>query len=225
MAAGWINRFVTIGLLASGLALSAMMGGCQNNKNQLAEAEAEAAELRQRNAQIEQSLRERDATIAELQRAQMAAQQQAAQQAVTGGGAPRSGGNTGTGFEGESGVSAERTGEGIVVSVAGEVLFASGSADLKPSARQALDRIANTIKSRYSSNSIRVEGHTDSDPIRRSKWGSNQALSEARAQAVERYLGSRGISTGRISAVGMGSTRPKATKAASRRVEIVILGA
>ncbi len=108
--------------------------------------------------------------------------------------------------------------------VAGDVLFDSGSATLKSSAKKELASIANRIKSRHSGQRVRVEGYTDSDPIRKSKWKTNDALSEARAESVRAYLVSQGVSSGRISAVGMGAAKPKATKKDSRRVEIVVVG-
>ncbi|HEX8876255.1 MAG TPA: OmpA family protein [Phycisphaerales bacterium] len=216
------KRVLTAGILAAGLALSLGMGGCNNNKQAAADAEQESAELRQKNAQLEQSLRERDATIAELQRNQTQQQvQPTTGSEFAGGGAPR--GNRGSGdFGSEVGV--DQTREGTRLTIAGDVLFASGQATLKDSAKKTLDKVANELKSsRYNQYSIRVDGYTDSDPIRKSKWASNEALSEARARAVEKYLASKGVSSSRVSAVGRGSANPKSTKAASRRVEIFIL--
>lgn len=115
-------------------------------------------------------------------------------------------------------------GGGEVFVVAGDVLFDSGQATLKPSAKKELDSIASRIKSQHSGQNVRVEGYTDSKPIRKSKWGSNEALSEARADAVRKYLISKGISSSRISAVGMGASKLKATDKESRRVEIVVVG-
>ena len=114
-------------------------------------------------------------------------------------------------------------GSDVVVTVAGDVLFGSGSAILKPDGRRELDRVARLLVAEYSPNLIRVEGHTDSDPIRKSKWKTNERLSAERALVVEEYLVSRGVEADRIYSAGMGSASPKATKAKSRRVEIVIL--
>lgn len=113
---------------------------------------------------------------------------------------------------------------GAVFVVAGDVLFDSGQTTLKSSAKKELDGIASNIKSQHSGQNVRVEGYTDTDPIKKSKWKTNEALSEARASAVRDYLVSRGISSGRISAVGMGSSKPKPSKKDSRRVEIVVVG-
>lgn len=214
------KRVLTAGILAASLALSVGMGGCNNNKQAAADAEQESAELRQKNAQLEQSLRERDATIAELQRQQTQQVQQAPANDFAAGGSPR-GARAGD-FGSDVGV--DQTREGTRLTIAGDVLFASGQATLKDSARKTLDKVASELKSsRYNQYSIRVDGYTDSDPIRKSKWASNEALSEARATTVEKYLASKGVSSSRITAIGRGSANPKSTKAASRRVEIFIL--
>lgn len=112
----------------------------------------------------------------------------------------------------------------VVIEVAGDVLFASGSVTLNAGGKKELDKIARTIQSKYSGHDIRVEGYTDTDPIvkQKPKFPTNEALSKARAEAVESYLASKGVSNN-MTAVGRGAAKPKSTKAASRRVEIVIL--
>lgn len=211
------KRALTMGILAGTLVLGVGMGGCNNNKQ--AEAEAtEANELRMKNAQLEQSLRERDATIAELQRTQQTvvpSQQPPVNDFSSAGG---------SGNFNDPDIRRDSTAEGERLTVAGDVLFGSGSADLKSTSKKTLDKVAAELKSnRYSRFSVRVDGYTDSDPIRKSKWGSNEALSEARARAVEDYLISKGVSSSRLSAYGRGAQNLKKSKAESRRVEIIIL--
>lgn len=130
-----------------------------------------------------------------------------------------------TGFEGISGVDLSARNNAIVVGVASEVLFASGSADLRKNARQTLDEVVGVIRSQYSSNEIRVEGYTDTDKLvkTKDKWQTNERLSAARALAVEEYLVSKGIDNDRIYSAAFGPSNPKGTKQASRRVEILIL--
>lgn len=106
--------------------------------------------------------------------------------------------------------------------LASDISFASGQASLKADAKRELDSIASKIKRNHSGADIIVEGHTDSDPVRKSKYGSNDALSKARADAVRDYLVKQGISRNRIDTVGKGSSEPKGSKAASRRVEIIV---
>lgn len=137
------------------------------------------------------------------------------------GNAPGKLGNAGD-FGGE-GVTTSTRGSDLVVSVAGDVLFDSGSANLKSSAKKTLDKIAGTLKSKYGGQTIRVEGYTDTDPVKKSGWKTNERLSGERAMAVEEYLSSKGVSKNKIYFAGFGSDRPKSSKKDSRRVEIVIL--
>ena len=198
------------GMLLVGMSVVSS-GGCANQQeDQIAQLNSEIAALKEEKAQVEQ------ARIA----AELRAQEAAAKQASTPAPQPGPGADYMNGYGGPS-AQPERD---VVITVAGDVLFASGQVTLKPEAKRELDKVARDLESRYSSNRIRVEGYTDSDPIRKSRFASNEALSQARAEAVEQYLISRGVSPSRISAVGMGSAKPKATKAASRRVEIVIMG-
>jgi uncharacterized repeat protein (TIGR01451 family) len=80
---------------------------------------------------------------------------------------------------------------------------------------------------------VQVVGHTDSTPIaRRNKhiYADNQALSEARASSVARYLAEQlGVEPQNIRAVGKGSSVPVASNASrdgralNRRVEVKVL--
>lgn len=128
---------------------------------------------------------------------------------------------------GGGGSGSERAGRGgsTVLTVAGDTLFAPGSATLKTEARGELNRIASQLNGKWAGHPVRVEGHTDSDPLKKSKakWGSNENLSQARAQAVADYLSTKGVSAGRFNVMGMGSSNPRGDKKSSRRVEIVVL--
>ena len=112
----------------------------------------------------------------------------------------------------------------MTVRVPGDVLFDAGKASVREGAKGTLDKVAAALKKDYSGKQIRVEGHTDSDPIRVSQWKSNQELSEARADAVKKYLVSKGVDSNMVSVSGFGASRPKSNdKAANRRVEIVVV--
>lgn len=208
------STFTRISLLGALLVIAAFSGGCKkNSKSQLDAALAENGELRGRIESLEQALRDCDAQKAGLEQ-QLAA-------------APASSGfdNPDSGFENIGGVDVSYGAGGeIIVGVAGDVLFDSGAVVLKSSSKQTLDRVAGVLNSQYSGNVIRVEGHTDSDPIRKSKWRNNEQLSSERALAVEEYLVSKGVSNSRVYSAAFGSAKPKGTKKDSRRVEIVILG-
>jgi chemotaxis protein MotB len=128
-----------------------------------------------------------------------------------------------SGFEAIQGVEVEQMQGMIKVKVPGDVLFAPGKTSLRSASKRTLDQIADVISAQYQGNTIGVEGHTDTDPIRKSKWTDNLELSLQRAAAVNRYLQSKGVSPKNMYAAGWGETHPQATKAKSRRVEIVVL--
>lgn len=113
---------------------------------------------------------------------------------------------------------------GIVITLPGNVFFDFGKADLLPNARQALDRVADTL-STLPDRSYVIEGHTDNI----GSDADNQRLSERRAKAVRDYLVSKGIDDSRIQSVGKGESSPVATndnpegRATNRRVEIVVM--
>ena len=126
-------------------------------------------------------------------------------------------------FGGIEGVEVEQ-GQGMVtVRVPGDVLFASGSAELQSGAEKTLREVAAVLQQQYAGRMIRVEGHTDTDPIRHSQWRDNLQLSVARAASVERFLEEQGVSSERMYSAGFGSSQPRETKTQSRRVEIVVI--
>jgi chemotaxis protein MotB len=118
----------------------------------------------------------------------------------------------------------------ITVTLPNEILFDSGKATLKQATSKELDHILSVLKSKYSGRQIDVVGHTDSDPIKKTKdlWKDNWELSAERALTVVRYLVERGIPEAQIQASGCGAARPVASnattagKAKNRRVEIVV---
>jgi flagellar motor protein MotB len=112
----------------------------------------------------------------------------------------------------------------MTVRVPGDVVFDAGKATVREGAKPTLDKVAAALKKDYSGKEIRVEGHTDSDPIKVSRWKSNQELSVARADAVKKYLVSKGVDANMVEVHGFGSDKPKSNdKAANRRVEIVVV--
>jgi chemotaxis protein MotB len=116
----------------------------------------------------------------------------------------------------------------ITVTLDNTILFESGKATLKNATSTELDHIRGVLQAKYPGRMIDVVGHTDSDPIKKSKWQDNWELSAQRALAVTRYLVEHGVSDGTVRASGCGSARPVASnatstgKAKNRRVEIVV---
>lgn len=131
-----------------------------------------------------------------------------------------------TGFEGMDSTYDPRAGT-VTVTLPGDVLFASGQATLKESAKAQLAKLANTVNKQYPGKPIRVEGHTDTDPINKTKdkFTDNLDLSLTRAAEVTRYLESQGVDAKRIGTVGYGEFKPKSPdrKDLNRRVEIVVV--
>ena len=126
------------------------------------------------------------------------------------------------GFEGEDARWDPRKGT-ITVTLESGVLFDSGKVTLKSAAKSRLNRIATEIKQRYVGKEVSVVGHTDTDPIRKTKWKDNWELSSQRALAVTRYLIARNIAAEQLAATGRGEFHPVgAKKAENRRVEIVV---
>ena len=112
---------------------------------------------------------------------------------------------------------------GVVITISGEVLFASGKHTLLPIAQSKLEDVAKALKDQ-GYKAILVEGHTDS----RGSAKKNEELSFQRADSVRSYLVSRGITADKIKATGIGPSRPVATndtaegRANNRRVELVV---
>jgi len=134
----------------------------ENQKGRLSRTEAEKAELAQKVAQDQQ-------TIEDLMR-------------QLGEGKPV---GVATGFEGMD-VKWSGSEGTITVTLQDSILFSPGVVTLKSATIQQLDKVASVIKEKYAGRLIDVIGHTDSDPIRKSKWEDNLQLSTERANAVTR---------------------------------------
>ena len=127
------------------------------------------------------------------------------------------------------GIEVTRRGADTVISVPAEITFGSGKATLSTGGQGALGSVASRLKSDFPKDArIYIEGHTDSDPIRKSSFASNRDLSIARAMAVLQYLVADGkIPDSRFVVAGYGQYSPVASnvgdqKAKNRRVEIVV---
>lgn len=133
-----------------------------------------------------------------------------------------------TGFKGD--VKVDQNAGTITVTLPNSILFSSGKATLKSSTNSDLDHIYGVLRQRYSGKKVDVVGHTDTDPIRRTKnlWKDNWDLSSGRALTVLRYMVGKGVSPKDIRGVACGQSRPIASnanaagKAKNRRVEIVV---
>lgn len=121
------------------------------------------------------------------------------------------------------GVTVERVGEGIALKFDSGILFGFDSSTLQPEAKANIYKLADILK-KYPDSNIQIAGHTDSDGSEQ----YNQQLSERRAKAVSDYTMMQGVSSSRLSIVGLGEDEPIATnstesgKQLNRRVEIAI---
>ncbi len=120
--------------------------------------------------------------------------------------------------------SVKQEARGMVITLSGGVLFVTAKSELMPGAQTKLNDVAEALTKQDPDSTILVEGHTDSQGAA----AMNQELSQKRADAVRTYLISRGISADRITATGLGPSRPMADNASpegranNRRVEIVV---
>ena len=120
----------------------------------------------------------------------------------------------------------------ISVMLPSSILFNSGQTKLKKAAKNSLTKVCNVLKKDFPNATIRIEGHTDSDPLKRTKnvYKSNWELSALRASNVLHYLvDSCRLDPKWLYIAGFGKHQPVASnkskkgKKKNRRVEIVIL--
>lgn len=128
----------------------------------------------------------------------------------------------------ENKVQVRQTADSITISLADNLLFSSGSAELKPGSQEVLAEIAAVL--RELPNNVRIEGHTDNVPVNSGDFPTNWELSGARATTVLRFLAEgAGMPVTRLTFGGYADTRPlgdNATaegRALNRRADIVIL--
>lgn len=119
-------------------------------------------------------------------------------------------------------LNAKKTERGMVITL-GDVLFNVNKAELSSGGINNVKKLADFLN-KYPQRKVMIEGHTDS----RGSDTYNQALSERRAEAVQKALGNMGVSSDRITTRGYGESSPAATndtaagRQINRRVEIVL---
>ena len=229
-------------VLGAGFVLSAV--GCQmpQLKDQIADQERMIRQLRTEKASVEQQLKSKDAELADARRSAESANGRAgsleAEVARLRDESERNRSSNGDldnkrdeiqrvlGSDGDVDI----RGGDIVITLPNRVTFASGSSNLSSKGQGLLDRLVSVLRADYASNPISIEGHTDDDPIKKSKFKTNWRLSVERAMSVRDHLERNGqINADRFRVVGYGQHRPVATngnqngKQQNRRVEIVIL--
>lgn len=123
----------------------------------------------------------------------------------------------------------EQAGGVAWTNIAEDILFDSGKADLKPAGRTKLQQVVQQIRStpELANRNLWVVGHTDTDPIKYSRWKDNLELSVQRGATVARELYKLGIDPRYVTAGGQGEHNPiapndtRANKQKNRRVQII----
>ena len=118
--------------------------------------------------------------------------------------------------------------DSITISLADNLLFDSGSADLRPGSQDVLAQVALALKGLP--NEMRIEGHTDNVPVNSPGFPTNWELSAARASRVLRFMREQGgLTANDLFLAGYAETHPIADnstpegRALNRRADIVIL--
>jgi chemotaxis protein MotB len=125
----------------------------------------------------------------------------------------------------------ERDGARIIIRLAEQGSFRSGSADLQPGFTALLRDVGQSVAP--TPGRVFIEGHTDNVPVVfNDRFRSNWDLSGARAGAVADFMTTQGgVTPGRVSVAGFADTRPIDSndnaqgRSRNRRIEIIIDGA
>lgn len=117
-----------------------------------------------------------------------------------------------------------------VINLTSDILFSSGSAQIKPAGQKVLSIIAESLNA-YPHRAISVEGHTDNLPlVQNARYESNWELSAARGLAAVNYLQQNNrVDPKRLKLVGYGQYHPVSSnetaegRKRNRRIEIRLL--
>jgi chemotaxis protein MotB len=116
----------------------------------------------------------------------------------------------------------------MVIELSNNILFDSGSTQIKDDGQEALKQLASVLQE-IKKRDFLVAGHTDNVPISSSRFDSNWELSTARAVEVVRFLQENGVDPDHLAAAGYGEHDPIASnetdegKALNRRIEIIVM--
>ena len=217
-------------LMVAGTLTLAAGAGCKSSMHD------QNLQLHQQNRELQEQLRQREAERDSRPDASMLAQKDAEIAAANAKmaelekqlrePAPAQGGVAATdpGIAGIETSFNQATGE-MTVTLPGDVLFDAGRATLKESSKATLNKVAAAIKKEHAGKKVLIDGHTDADPISKTKslWKDNLDLSAERARVVRKYLIDQGIPEKLIGHRGFGDTKPRGgDKSRNRRVEIVV---
>jgi chemotaxis protein MotB len=130
-------------------------------------------------------------------------------------------------------VSLDQLNDHLRLSVVQELLFDSGSADLRESGTALLQKVVEALKG-STGRLVTIEGHTDDvriGPSMVERYPTNWELSTARATTVVRSLQESGLNPKELGASGFGEFRPVASNATedgrqkNRRIDVIVSAA
>ena len=118
----------------------------------------------------------------------------------------------------------------IIVRLASQGSFVSGSADVQPGFKKLLSQVGKSLAA--STGKVRIEGHTDNVPVAFSeRFNSNWDLSAARSASVaDFFINNSGFVQGNITVAGFADTKPidsnttSAGRSRNRRIEVIVDG-
>ena len=116
----------------------------------------------------------------------------------------------------------------MVVALAADILFASGSASLSKDGKASVEAVAAVLAS-IPGRKFQVEGHTDNLPMKTAQFPSNWELASSRSLTVLKTMVDAGLPQGRVSAASFGDSLPTAAndtadnRALNRRIEVVVV--
>jgi len=126
----------------------------------------------------------------------------------------------------ETAVDVREERRGVVLTLQGDVLFATGEAKIRAPGREVLKGLLPVLRRR--SMLLSIEGHTDATVSRSWTYRDNWDLSIARATSVARFFNEAGINPARLAVVGYGASRPRVVGTPrevghlNRRVELIL---
>ena len=218
-------------LALAAVSIAPLLGGCVTNagyRQAIADREAEIRELREERTALKGQLRSMRSQLETSEQLGVGADVEASMRDVQAQIAAASEPRAFAELD-DLGIDYGMRNGQMVISIPSEITFRSGRADLSDGGRKALLQVARTLEREYPAGGYYIAGHTDSDPIKKSRFASNRELSLARAMAVLTYLVEEcGVSDASCAVVGHGEYQPlaandtDANKARNRRVEIVV---
>ena len=97
---------------------------------------------------------------------------------------------------------------GLKLTFSSNLLFDLGVAELRSESQTTLEKMISIIQEKSPNIKVRIEGHTDDNPIRSGRFKSNWELSGARAAHIAALFEKYGMDPKNLIAIGYGESRP-----------------